>query len=246
MFERAMIGLHVSLAATLAMLALAAIALGANLELLATRNGNGAWWFIGIWLVLSTAIASIPRVMIMWLTGLRACAIALGIVTVAGIWQHSPLAIEMAIALSVLVMIMLFVSHQLHARPSKPMRHAIIVSPIIKQRVDWARRLSWWVLVLCMAEAFRLGQIGSGDVAKGIGNVGMLLSFFVMLPFLSVSTWFPRLAGMGWLLSATLLAAMAFHSSNLSSAVGSVLTASCAVMLLRAKAADADKSELPQ
>ncbi|HWU98729.1 MAG TPA: hypothetical protein VN114_09465 [Oxalicibacterium sp.] len=248
MFERSMIGLHVTFAAVFALLACAAIWWGVDFELLSARNGHAAWWFLGIWLLLSLAIAFIPpSIVTVWRTGLFFCMAVLVLVVIAGIRQNSPLAMDMAVALMVIAAPIMFVTQKLRAQPAKSVRNTapVLAPPMARQKINWSRRLCWCVLALCMLEAFRLGQVSS-NLLKGVGSAGMLLSFFVMLPALSVSTWFPRIASACWFLAAALLIAMAWYSSSISSALGVAPVVICVVLLWRTKPQDISKSELPQ
>lgn len=249
MFERAMNGLHVALTAALAAMALASVIWGADFELLAARQGNGAWWFIGIWLGLSIAIAVLPGSIVQWRAGLYVSAAALLVTALAGLWRAAPHAVTMGIALLALAAILVFSAWQLRARPHKPARvsaKAVRATKPVAQPADWKRRLCWWILALCMAEAFRMAHLGAGNAVKAVGSLGMLLAFFVLLPALSVSTWFPRLAGACWLLAAGLLAWLLWHTPGISVAIGVALLAAGGVMLLRAPPHDVDKSEMPQ
>lgn len=250
MFERAMTGLHVALTAALATMALASVLLGADFELLAARQGNGAWWFIGIWLVLSALIAVLPGSIVQWRAGLYVSAAALLVTALAGLWRGAPHAMAMGIALLALAVILVFSAWQLRARPHKPARavasKAAHPASSDARPVDWKRRLCWWIVALCMAEAFRMAHLGAGNAVKGAGSFGMLLVFFVLLPALSVSTWFPRLAGVGWLLATVPMTWLLWHTPSVSVAIGMALVAAGGVMLLRAPAHDIDKSEMPQ
>ncbi|GGC11883.1 hypothetical protein GCM10007205_21250 [Oxalicibacterium flavum] len=242
MFERAMTGLHVALTAALAAMAVASVLLGADFELLAARQGNGAWWFIGIWLVLSALIAVLPGSIVQWRAGLCVSAAALLVAALAGLWRGAPHAMAMGIALLTLAAILVFSAWQLRARPHKPAHLARSDA----RPADWKRRLCWWIVVLCMAEAFRMAQLGAGNAVKGAGSFGMLLVFFVLLPALSVSTWFPRLAGIGWLLATVPMTWLLWRTPSVSVAIGMALVAAGGVMLLRAPVQDIDKSEMPQ
>ncbi|WP_293775605.1 hypothetical protein [uncultured Oxalicibacterium sp.] len=246
MFERLMTGLHASLVAAFAVLATAAVMLGRGFELLAATGGMGAWWFIAAWLLLSAMIAVLPEAIVRWKAGLRITAIALVVTALAGLRQDVPLAVEMSVSLIVLAALLLFAASRLQARVLKKINRPQAAVTVARTATDWPRRLSWWVLALCMLEAFRLSHLGIGDQQKAIGCLGMLIAFFVMLPSLSVSTWYPRLASACWLLSAVFLAGVAWTSSNISSAGGTVLVAMCASLLWFAVRQDTDKSELPQ
>lgn len=246
MFERVMTGLHAGLVIALTTLALMSMLFGADFELLAARHAHADWVCIVIWLVVSGAIAMLPTVMMMWRTGLYAGAAMLVATAIAGIWYQAPHAAAMAIALCIAAALLIFFARKLHARPVQRLveRNAAMASMHMQKQIDWVRRISWWVLALSMAEAFRLAQFGSSGAVKGIGSVGMLLCFFVMLPSLSVSTWFPRLASFVWMLSCLILAAIGWNTFNVSVLCGVLLVGGCAVMLSRVRPHDMD-GELP-
>ncbi|MDQ7969312.1 MAG: hypothetical protein REI95_06675 [Oxalicibacterium faecigallinarum] len=246
MFERIMTGLHAALIAAFAVLAIVAVMFGRGFELLAARNGMGAWWFLAVWLLLSVVVALLSDSIVRWKVGLGMMAASLIVMGVAGVMQGAPLGIEMAGALSVLAALLVFSANRLQARSLKKSSRPQATAATLPKAVDWSRRLSWWVLSICMIEAFRLSHLGVGDQQKAIGCIGMLIAFFVMLPGLSVSIWFPRIASGCWLLSAGLLALIAWKSVNLSSAAGAASVLLCAILLGFATRRDTDNSELPQ
>lgn len=246
MFERVMTGLHAALIAAFAVLATTAVILGHGFELLAARGGTGAWWFIAVWLSLSALLAVLPDAIVRWKAALRITAAILVATALAGLWQGVPLGMAMSVSLVVLAALLLFSATRLQPRARKKIHRPQAATPSPQAAIDWPRRLSWWVWAICMIEAFRLSHLGIGDQQKAIGCVGMLIGFFVMLPALSVSTWYPRLASVCWLLSAALLAAVAWTSTNISSAGGAVMVTVCASLLWFAVRHDTDKSELPQ
>lgn len=240
-----MTGLHAGLAIALIAIALAAILLGADFELLGARKGNATWWFIGIWLATSFLIGALPNTFIMWRAGLFITAISLVVTAAAGIVVAVPLAWSIAISLALLAALLLFSASKLQLR-QRNLKKSEAKAPKDSAVVNWTRRISWWVLTVSMLEAFRMSHAGAGEAVKAIGCVGMLIVFFLMLPTLSLLNWYPRLSAMTWAFSAVLLAVLGWSSTNASVWIGSVLSLLCSGLMLRLNPNDTASDEVAQ
>lgn len=240
-----MTGLHVGLAIALATLALMSILLGADFELLTARQGSAAWWFIVIWLATSLVIAVLPNTLIMWRVGLFLSAATLIATAIAGILVAARLGWMLAIALFLLAALLLFAATRLKAR-QRNVATPTIGKTICSSSINWPRRLSWWVLSICMLEAFRMSYTGAGDVIKAIGCAGMLIAFFLMLPALSLSTWYPRFSAATWILSALSFATLAWLSASLVIWSAAALCMLCAMLMLRLNPHDPGVGETAQ
>jgi hypothetical protein len=251
MFERAMIGLHLGLVAAVLALSLAALGLGRRFELLLDRGGAGGWWLIAAWLLVAALVALVPRRVMQWRVGLLISAAGLLAAALAGVWRGAPQAGAVAVGLTLLALVLMLVAQQVRAQVKKvPVRAAQGRAAAPDQvtakgaGIGIARRLAWWIWAMCMVGGFIVANVGASNAARGIGYVAMLLGFFVMLPALSVAGWFPRVAGLCWLLAALALAAVAYAAADPGCAVGAGAVLVCAALLGRATPRDADAGEV--
>ncbi|MDH0865863.1 hypothetical protein [Mitsuaria sp. GD03876] len=72
-----------------------------------------------------------------------------------------------------------------------------------------ARYAGFWITALLMVESFRLAHLVAVDPQRGVGMLGMLLTFFLVLPAVSLAAWLRRTAIVLLALAALAFAALA-------------------------------------
>lgn len=187
--------------------------LGRRLELLPGNQGLGPWLFILFWLLLTTLTARATQPVAVWRRGLYGNAVGSATVALSGLLQHAPQAGAMAAACAATA---LACSAGAMLLPRAGTGTASARAPARARRTTLLRRcmngLPWWVLAACFVESFRIALTG-GD-GRGAGHTGMLLAVFVLLPALSLVTWFRRPARIAWLIGSALLGWLALAADR--------------------------------
>lgn len=185
--------------------------LGRRLELLPGNQGLGPWLFILFWLLLTTLTARATQPVAVWRRGLYVNAVGSATVALSGLLQHAPQAGAMAAACAATALACSAGAMLLPRAGTASAR-----APGRARRTTLLRRcmngLPWWVLAACFVESFRIAQTG-GD-GRGAGHTGMLLAVFVLLPALSLVTWFRRPARIAWLIGSALLGWLALAADR--------------------------------
>lgn len=185
--------------------------LGRRLELLPGNQGMGPWLFILLWLLLTTLAAQAKQPVSVWRRGLYGNAAGSATVALSGLLLHSPQSGAMAAACAVAALACSAGAMALPLADATPVR-----TPARARRAGLLRRcisgLPWWVLAACFVESFRIAQTG-GD-GRGAGHTGMLIAFFILLPALSLVTWFRGPARLAWLIGSTLLGWLALAADR--------------------------------
>lgn len=185
--------------------------LGRRLELLPGNQGLGPWLFILFWLLLTTLTARATQPVAVWRRGLYGNAVGSATVALSGLLQHAPQAGAMAAACAATALACSAGAMLLPRAGTASAR-----APARARRTTLLRRcmngLPWWVLAACFVESFRIAQTG-GD-GRGAGHTGMLLAVFVLLPALSLVTWFRRPARIAWLIGSALLGWLALAADR--------------------------------
>lgn len=212
--ERWLIGLHTGAVAALGVVVAASLWRGRALELLPQNAGAGPWLWLLLWLVLA-ALISRARPLLAWRLGIGACALGLLLPASVGLVQRAPFAQAMALSLLLLASACVAIGFASGRARARPLRRALASegsasearaqqhSP--RERLQRAMPALLWlgcVVVFCVC--FAWARIGAGAAVQGSGHVGMLLTFFVLIPALGLSRWFPRLAAALWLSAALL------------------------------------------
>lgn len=211
MFDRIMAALLTAAPTALLLCAATSLWLGRRLELLPGNQGLGPWLFIVFWLLLTTLTARATQPVLVWQRGLYGNAAGSATVALSGLLLHSPQAGAMAAACSIAALACSAGATLLPRASTAPVR-----APARARSTSLLRRcmngLPWWVLAACFIESFRIAQTG-GD-GRGAGHTGMLIAFFVLLPALSLVTWFRGPARLAWLIGSALLGWLALAADR--------------------------------
>lgn len=113
-------------------------------------------------------------------------------------------------------------------RPSRR-RMALLIACLAHLR----RHAGFWMSAVLMVESFRLAHVVAVDPQRGVGMVGMLLTFFLVLPAVSLAAWFPRTALVLLTLAAAGFAGIGWLSGLVQAPVAAVLLAGLAATLWR-------------
>ncbi|MBA3624389.1 MAG: hypothetical protein H0W48_08045 [Methylibium sp.] len=242
-----MVGLHLGAVAALTAVAAASLVWGAGFELLKIKQGSGHWVFIALWLLAAALIALPQRAVAAWKCGLAAFVGVCCIAAVLGLWRGAPLALGVAVSLAVLALgaaaaARAVSEHRVkrtRTRSGETVKDSATVLPVGGVDTDLpplarVRRavglngVLWWSWALLFVQAFRCAHTGDAAAVRGVGHAAMLLSFFVMLPALCVSRWWPRPAAAAWGVAAALWLALAAHTPmgwTVAAAAGSAILA---------------------
>lgn len=230
--ERLLPALFAAVAPAVVAAALLHLAPPPGLTPLSQRPMWVAWTLIGVWLMLATALSLAGRQdasLWRWALGLLAALLAL--VALATVMAGLPLAGPMVMACGGLALCMLGLARCIgpqrvraeRARPepappgpAQPLQRAGVWRRTARHLV---RHAGFWLCGALTVESFRLAHIVAVDPQRGVGMVGMLLGFFVLLPAVSLAPWFPRVAALLSLTTAAGLAGLAWRSGLASPAL---------------------------
>lgn len=224
-FERAMAGVFPGSVAALAVVAAASLVLGPRFQLLQADQGSGPWVYLGLAGLITLGVARLTTPVPAWRLGLALVAAAmLGAALAGGLrLGASPLGLTMAAALIAVAVFCAFVATRLGEDRVKRVRApaarsdaaaARAAPPPGPARLAVQQALRWLAWVATMVEPFRLAHLDGGKAVVGVGHVGMLLGFFLMLPAVSLRAWYPRTATALWLAGAAGLGALAWPAGQ--------------------------------
>lgn len=192
-----------------------------GLPSLAHRPVWTAWALLGLWFLMSVVLAwRTQREVRRWRISLGTLAVLLAAAAAYGLWHRQPMALAVALSLGGLAVAALVMGCAIKAKP--PARRAgpkrtkvdhvgpaapasasaelIVGAPrsggAVGRRVleHLLRHGGFWLVGILMLESFRLAYVAGVDPERGVGMVGMLLSFFLVLPALSLASWLPGIA----------------------------------------------------
>jgi len=172
------------------------------------------WALLGLWLLMAAALTWMARrEAILWRLSLAVLAMLLIATAAHGLWHQQPIGMAMAISLTILALAAMLLARVIKEQPhSKRIAAKNPVAtarsggasddpiPALKKPREalWHRALAsilrhsrFWIFGALMLESFRLAHIVGVDPQRGIGMVGMLLTFFLVLPAVSLSAWLP-------------------------------------------------------
>lgn len=179
-----------------------------GLPSLATRPSWVYWVLVAAWAAAALLLALV--VSTPWrLWRLAAVSLALLLIVAAGwgLWARLPLAWPMALSLAALAGLLGWLASVIGprepmARKAQPRRVAADATSRPVQR--WPRgagmwlhlkqHAGFWLCSVLMVLFFALALTAKGDPQRGVGMLGMLLMFFIVLPAATLRAWMPRLA----------------------------------------------------
>lgn len=232
---RALLGLFAALPAALVAASLLQLAPPPGLPALAQRPLWTAWALIGGWLALAATLAGVRRAVTLWRAALGTLAALLLLGAAGSLLGRLPLGGPMAVSLALLAAATLALAGFIDERRVRAERPAAgpdargardpshrpgaagegrgAPSRWTRLRRHLVRHAGFWLCAGLMLESFRLAFGASADPQRGVGMLGMLLVFFVVLPAVSLAGWLPRTAS-GLLMAAALgFGALAWRSS---------------------------------
>lgn len=172
------------------------------------------WALLGLWLLMAAALTwGARRAVLLWRLSLAVLAVLLIGTAVHGLSHQQPIGAPMAIALTLLALAAMLlagvIKERPHSRQIAARRPEAIAGsgstcgdpmPALKKSREalWRRALAsmsrhgrFWIFGALMLESLRLAYIVGVDPQRGVGMVGMLLTFFLVLPAVSLSAWLP-------------------------------------------------------
>ncbi|WP_198289144.1 hypothetical protein [Methyloversatilis thermotolerans] len=217
MFERLMAAFITASCSALLLCCALAVAAGQRIEWLQGNHGIGPWLYLTLWLLIATASALRRTPLQVWRTGLLIAAMTAASVAASGLLSHAPLAAPVALCGGVLALLLAACWRSLASAGTPPSSAAaprgLPRPPRQRRALDILRAaLPWLALSACFIDSFRIGMT-SGD-QRGTGHAGMLITFFLMLPAVSLSFWFRGATAIAWLAGCALLGALALHADR--------------------------------
>jgi hypothetical protein len=233
--ERWLLGLFAALPAALVAAALLQLAPPPGLPPLSQRPLWLVWALIVGWLLMAGGLAwAGRRPLRLWRLGLGALAALLLLAALVSLWAGLPQGPAMALSLTLLaagafgLMRAVREGQRRPARPSGPTVRATARLAWWQRVVPHMRRhAGFWLSGALMLECFRMAYVVAVDPQRGVGMLGMLLVFFLVLPAVSLAAWLPRSAAV--LLA---LASAGFASLGWLSALHRPMLAAVLLMLL--------------
>lgn len=178
------------------------------------------WALLGLWLLMAAALTwGARRAGHLWRLSFAVLTVLLIGTAAYGLWhkqQQQPTGIAMALALTSLALAATLIARAIKEQPQGrrlATKHPAAVAGSGSASADsnpkqqkpreslWRRAFAsvprhggFWIAGVLMLESFRWAHIVGVDPQRGVGMVGMLLTFFLALPAVSLSVWLPATA----------------------------------------------------
>ncbi len=219
--ERWLLGLFAALPAALVAASLLQLAPPPGLSPLSQRPLWLAWALIVGWLLMAGGLAWAGRRPVrLWRLSLSALAALLLLAALLSLGADLPQGRAMALSLALLAAGALGLTRIVKDGPERPGR---LTGPVVlgaarrtwwRQVVPHLRRYAgFWLSGALMVECFRMAYVVAVDPQRGVGMLGMLLVFFLVLPAVSLAAWLPRSAAILLALASAGFALLAWLSA---------------------------------
>lgn len=216
----------------------------AGLPPLAQRPVWAVWTLIATWLAASLLAAWALRHIALWRVSLGAAGVLLALAGAAGLVLGTPLQWPMLVSLvtlgAVLAGLAAFIGPaRVQANRRRDSGGKVTHRRTARWQWRWpampsTQTLSFWLAGLLAIESFRIAHIVAAEPARSAGMLGLLVSFFLVLPAATLQAWWPRAAAVLAMLAAAALAWLAWRAGTAqwATAVWAVATVLCLAMAI--------------